>query len=590
MNATWDNVMQTKKKSPVNKRSKYALPRKIESVLQQYTHWVYFLEHKFVVKVKAKSQFQASWKRSMQSLQEKSAICIQRNFRASRAYRAERLQNRRIEEKSRAARQKKKELALLQRKRLEQRREKDAEKHRERMGEMKRKQDDAKIALAARQSKLLVKHNQNEAERKLASYLATGLAYTFQLWKKSWMAGQQLQSKRKAYSGKLFFRWKGYYFLRTLRKRSARKIQAAFRGKQERIRHSIRKKVANSQNDKARRLILKIKNRGVSKVFASWIALVDRSRQIKLNMLKWKCRAAICILQAWHQYCLHVREEREINVVQIQRVYRGRLGRHYSARKSYEKRCATTIQRIYRGYMYRKRVSMMRKLNASQLQKVENLCKRLMNRNIYACFHGLQRYAVLQRQIRSLSLRCSMHLVGVVYVAWKQYYIFQAAERKALLDLQCQSCVKIQSMFRTFRMRKHFKQIFIDNHAAIVIQSIARMYLAKKYTAYCRLKIEKAFVTQRIYRGKLGRRLAHYRRVEVMLECVSSGNFIAMNQYFENEFAWNVDESGTSVFHVACEVGSKKMIKLCLRYGMEPTIYDYYGRTPLHTTALSTYR
>ncbi|RHY31664.1 hypothetical protein DYB32_003261 [Aphanomyces invadans] len=60
---------------------------------------------------------------------------------------------------------------------------------------------------------------------------------------------------------------------------------------------------------------------------------------------------------------------------------------------------------------------------------------------------------------------------------------------------------------------------------------------------------------------------------------------------FNNGTAWDsFDEDGNSLLHLACLAGSKRLIKLCLRYGMDINAVNTTGAlTPLHTIIATTY-
>ena len=45
------------------------------------------------------------------------------------------------------------------------------------------------------------------------------------------------------------------------------------------------------------------------------------------------------------------------------------------------------------------------------------------------------------------------------------------------------------------------------------------------------------------------------------------------------------DEFGNALLHIACQMGSKKLLKICLRRGANINIQNLKGQTPLHFAA-----
>jgi ankyrin repeat protein len=72
------------------------------------------------------------------------------------------------------------------------------------------------------------------------------------------------------------------------------------------------------------------------------------------------------------------------------------------------------------------------------------------------------------------------------------------------------------------------------------------------------------------------------RFVNELLDAAKDKNYIRVEEFFQKGRGTLSNREGTTCLHVAANVGSKRIIKLCLRNGMDLDTRDLRGRTPLH--------
>lgn len=577
VNSIWSNIMRNKRKSK-RPRQENRTSLAVTNVLRRLHCYVKDLSHKRDVEKKAAELMKRSWKGSLEELEERTVIKIQRIYRARLKYRREKAEA--DEEIARRRVEKEKEIAekKIQKKRLESLRLRDAEKHRSRMKEKQGRQDKVKEAAKKRNAKLLAQHGEAEAHRRLEKHQTKLMERMFQRWCRFLKVMRQNRMAQSKSTAGRFRRWKGYIELITYDKKAATKIQAAFRGMRGRryVKHIRQEKMALAK--RIERIAGRIRNRCVWQTFFSWCDFTYQQQRIRQMFSDNTSRSIQATFSQWVRLVELNRLDRYWAAVDIQRIARG-----YNDRKRYRLQkeriaAALTIQRVYRGFQARETVAMRRALN----HKLDGLGRRMMNRKVFRCYAAWATFTVIQIQVRAMMSVSARKGLEDRFNRWNMFRYMQQQEREERLRLENHAATRIQCSFRTYRCKQYFRRILIENRAAIVMQRAARCYLARKFAKYLKLKMEMARRVQRIWRGQLGRRIANNRRIELMLEAAASNDFIRMNYYFETGVAYGVDINGITCLHKACESGSKKMIKLCLRNGIDPTVYDSSGVTPLH--------
>jgi hypothetical protein len=140
--------------------------RGLKRALQMYLAWVARQHEEYLLQFKAVNALQKTWKQKMEELAQRSAVTIQRAYRArivSRRGKEEAMplvEAKRAERKRRADERRRREAVLAARGR------RDMDKHHERMGAKNKRQREAEEHAQARQAKLVRRHRDQEAERR----------------------------------------------------------------------------------------------------------------------------------------------------------------------------------------------------------------------------------------------------------------------------------------------------------------------------------------------------------------------------------------------------------------------------------------
>lgn len=160
----------------------------------------------------------------------------------------------------------------------------------------------------------------------------------------------------------------------------------------------------------------------------------------------------------------------------------------------------------------------------------------------------------------------------------------QIQARKELLAAK-----QIQSHVRRFLCQMYFRRFVRHHKAAVSIQRLVRLSILRRRFREHSILIQNAVKIQAIVRGNLARSRAQILWAEKILGAARVGNWIDLERYFADGRAWARGTNGQTCLHTACEVGSKRTIKLCLRYGMDINDCDTDGHTALHYLVMATF-
>ncbi|ETW07966.1 hypothetical protein H310_02352 [Aphanomyces invadans] len=589
INEVWSSVLRDASKVPTTQ----LLP--LDNILARVCEFVAACHHDLLLETKLKKVLQAkrrnasdaSWASQLEALQERCVIKIQRVFRQRRAWHRERRAAQADLESRRQQKLKRKAEKELERKRLEALRDRDAQRHLGRMQEKQKRDMEVQAKLKKQEDAVLKKAASAEAERRGMLANERLVARVFKRWEKFRDVSKRVKYAQKLTLMGLFGRWKAAVQISHVEMNAATTIQSAFRGMRGRREARGMKRARDKKNQLAARNVNRLLNRRLFKVWAAWTSFVEQQLTIKHRFANCMAR----YLQETFLQWTRLLPRRRAAALTIQTNYRGHLGRNRARRRRQEHSAATCIQRIARGRQGRKVAQMKRQLRAHQSQGTNSLLRRMLLRTLSHAFDGFKTQWELERQIRAMAAaRVHRRRTWCFYIL-HAYRVARHRKQAERFRRQFEAATVIQRYFRGYWCRQAFR-IFVRRHrSAVAIQRTYRRYRQKWIVYEMQKQTQAATRIQCRFRRNKAVAVVTRMRNEFLWQAARRGDYHVVLRSFNNGTAWNsFDEDGNSLLHLACLAGSKRLIKLCLRYGMDINAVNMTGAlTPLHTIIATTY-
>ncbi|KAF0689050.1 Aste57867_19465 [Aphanomyces stellatus] len=594
INSVWSSVLHDAAKAPTTTLTP------LENILARFSDYVgqlhrnallekkvkLVLERKLAQRMK-KGKEVSMWADQLEALQERCVIKIQRMFRQRRAWARERQAAQAELEAKKQQKQKRKAEKELERKRLEALRERDAQRHLNRMQEKKRRDSDVRKQLKEQEDSVLKKAAMAESERRQdILHLVVSFSWRiFDRWKRYHAICKRIEFGRRMTLLGLFRQWKDYITMNLTQIHAATAIQAGFRGLKGRREARGLRRQRDKKNQLATRNLGRLFHRLLFKVWLAWTAVVAQQQQIKR-------RFAACLMrlqeETFHQWA-RLLPRRRAAALSIQSQWRGHKARTRVQNLRGQHKAAVQIQRMGRGFLGRKFVAMRRKIHASQTQGTNSLLRRMMLRTASRCFDALAAHSSLNKHIRGMANARVKRRQRWCFYRLQRYRLRRQRKKAERYRRQFDAATVIQRYFRGYWCRTSFSRLVRRHRSAIKIQRVYRRYRQKWIVYELQRRDYAATRIQCLFRRRKAVAIVNARRNEHLWQATRRGDYHVVLRAFNNGSAWHVDEECNSVLHLACLAGSKRLIKLCLRYGMDINALNTLGLSPLHTMIATTY-
>ncbi|RLO11237.1 hypothetical protein DYB28_010045, partial [Aphanomyces astaci] len=219
------------------------------------------------------------------------------------------------------------------------------------------------------------------------------------------------------------------------------------------------------------------------------------------------------------------------------------------------------------------------------------LLRRMLLRTLSHVFDGFKRYWQLQRHMDAIAVARVHRRHMWCFHMLQAYRVARHLKKAERFRRQFDAATVIQRYFRGFWCRQAFRRLIRRHRSALLIQQTYRRYRHKWVVYEMQRQTSAATVIQCRVRRNKAVAVVTRRRHEFLWQAARRGDYHVVLRSFNSGSAWtSYDEDGNSLLHLACLAGSKRLIKLCLRYGMDINAANTTGLiTPLHTIIATTY-
>lgn len=352
------------------------------------------------------------------------------------------------------------------------------------------------------------------------------------------------------------------------RKRAAKKEVERMKAQQARYEDIVRK------------CVFKINNALINKVFNSISGYATRSKAIKRMAGASLGNFKGYVLHKWRRTVDEIKEDKQWAATYIQKMYRGRIGKKkLKARRTYV-HAAMQIQRWWRCVLAKKLVKKLKYQNMLQNQKVMQNLQKMFKRTLYLSFRQLRRNADNNIKVRKHLKEKMTQTKGAALAQWKDFTVMT-------IETKIYSATKIQCVWEGKKARRVLQNLKHRRNCARKIQRFWRNILFQRKLQWWHTQNYCATVIQRHWRGVLGRRRYKKTLVDYYFFAAHSSNYPVLVHCFQRGLGGIQDARGNSLLHIAAKTGSKRVVKLCLKNGLNINYMNLHGKTPLHYLASS---
>ncbi|KAG2847250.1 hypothetical protein PC111_g868 [Phytophthora cactorum] len=589
VNNVWKEVIAVKsppKQSVVRdltRTGEYSLPSKeLISVLGRFEAHIGRLQKKHGIAVKASMLLAVPWQQQMEELRLRMVIRIQRAYRA-------RKRSQETKQKARdqlSAQIREREIKLknqqLEGKRLEALREKDMERHQQRLKAKREQEDKQKREVEEKQKKLVQKAREEEATQRAAAMKRKELTHVMNQWK---LFVVRKKNRRKANLLFLKFKlmkWKLNLTQHKRMDRAARTIQHFIRQQKEqkKLRRLINLRVKRTKT--AKKYLLKVQSRMMNRLFNHWAAFTVEQQRLRENFAAIIQRREEHWFQRWVGFVDMMKTRKLEAAILIQRQYRGLVARQVLKYQRDRHRKSVVVQRVYRGYRGRGIARKRKEIKSIQDEGVEEILRRVRNREAGLCFGMIVRYTYWQLRVKEMTQARKIATERMILLAWREFVTMKKEKRAKRLRLHNHSASVIQRNFRRHLCQVVFKETLRNHRAAVTIQRMFRGFLGRKAAQRRRWEMNAAIQIQTVWRRHKAKKYVVGVRTEKILLATYKGDYTTVKRAIVNGFWYVLDNEGNSILHLAAAAGHKRLVKLCLRNSFDINLVNYHNQTALH--------
>lgn len=558
----------------------------VDGVLQRFETWVKEKHRKWALTSQVLKLLGKSWEEQLEDLKLKYTIKIQRLWRermSARVAQKEAQERLAFEREERRKRNEKRQIAENA---LKKRREREKQQLDEEIARKKKIEDDILEEKKAKRRKL----NQNAVVFKKRKALEMK-------WKREkfhrWCIHRRSKKMKLQRSRELLKcligRWKSKVALtRMFQKKQAdasTQIQTAWRiFLAKNVTRLAKARVARNEV-KVKEFMKRIKYGEATRIFQKWAGYSEKMSRAKAFMEKHYGQSTRKILRIWQSYARECNVQRCQCAIRVQNAWRRKQGIVTYIKKRNQRDAARTIQRSIRAYLARKILELAKVQRDANEIKVLKMVKKIKYKWVMIVVSEWHVHADKMNRMRRLVNSGLRHILNKTFEAWKRRYI---SEKQAAYAIQC--------IWRRYSAHIRVTQMLLVSRKATIIQKYWRRSASKK--AALKLMMYRFCSTQiqRSWRGFAGRLFYHKKRVDRILQAsrnkdyevvelafatlaVSGPRGYSVHGKMEGSF---VNAAGVNALMMASLVGSKRIIKLCLRNGIGINNRDFSGRTALH--------
>jgi ankyrin repeat protein len=585
-----DRTLELKRLKSNTKKRQSLVPWKhsvyVGDSLQRFEIWVKEKHRKWAMTAQVLKFLGKTWEEQLEELKLKVTILIQRKWRERVAARKaqkkaqERLDFEREERRKRNERRKNAELAL------KRRREREKKELGQKMDAKRKKEEDEARKKEAKRRRL---HQNSSVQKKVRKLQERWKRERFDRWllfrRSARMKLQRFRELLQFVMKRWFSKVELKRMLIARRITSATKIQGAWRVYMAKnaLRFTKARMARNEQ--KVREFSKKMKYGQAIKIFRSWRNYTQKMYRVKSFMNKHFGMLCHGLFKAWRLYTVEWIEKRRISAIKIQNAWRRKQGIATYLKKKIRRDAAMDIQRSWRSYCAKtvlKRVRAHRKLEE---EKVAKSLLKLKYKQAILALDAWHTHTDKMKRMRRLIDHGLRNVLVKAFEGWAGRFV-----------LERDAAITIQGLWRRYAAHIHVTQMLLVTRKATIIEKYWRRYSAVLAVGKLRLYRISSANIQRTWRGYSGRVFYHHKRVERLLEAVRNKDYDAVEEAFKKQtlsgrkgrpilgtFEGHLaDSAGRTALMVAALVGSKRIVKLCLRNKMDINQRDYSGRTALH--------
>ena len=557
---TWTDVLTG---SQPDSRNEKPLP----VALMLYVSWLDRQRKGLALKRKtAKKLRTLNWKRELEGLQTRSAIILQRSFRKRKRQRLEAAEaSKELDERKQQAK-----VRRQAEERLLKQQQAALEKHKKRLQSKKNEEEKVQRDMKAREDAILNKHRRREAERRALRYerKLTGRAFS------SWRAEVrllQLKRKRDLLRRKEAFQgWVDFLFssrvLKAARKDAATKIQSAVRRAIAHEHVQEKKRLQAATEQRVVTWMARILRKREHMVFEAWIDFTNRS-----ITAKQMCRRALDSLKtrafrSWTTYVEACRDRKAESAWIIQGWTRGLRHKKLYELERRRRNCAKRIQRWWRWQMLCDRV-------AWEKHMLQRYSKKIRFRVTYEVFQKWKDKTAVAKQCKRLFASSRERSLEELFSRWVEWKTMRQLEKY-------KAATSIQASVRQRQARKRYVYEIDGSRASKKIQAVVRGKLTRKRVMELYWDTQATLKVQRLWRVHSAWKKYQIRYVSWLFDNACYG---AWTRAFDRGLAHSCKDptTGNGFLHRAAEKGSKRLLKLCLRRGMDINMTNDAGQTCL---------
>lgn len=557
---TWSGVLPAASRdSPTSTQEPIAL--------RLFSSWVERQCSGLALKRKTAKQLKKlSWKRALGDLQTKAAVVLQRAFRARKQQREatedawqelQRLKREKVLQSRTERRLLAQQLAAQQR-------------HKERLQAKSLRQQQAEQELKAREEAIVAKHRVKEAHRRAMRHRRDRMASAMAGWRAEARLRKRLRKRRALQRERVFQTWVSFLYysrvVKATRCAAATKIQGVMRRRIAEECVAQMKRVKAEMEGKVARWVRRVLRKREAAAFGAWVAFTQRSVGVKKMCRRTLLSRQARVFRAWSEHLSSVKDKRYRAAQRIQAWLR-KLRNVWQRRGEVNRvKSATVLQLWWRYILLRKRISW-------EKQMLQRYARKMRFRVTFRVMQRWKHKTAVAKRMKGLFNSSKSRTLDSIFKRWVEWKA-ETRESKQI------AATRLQAFVRSRQMRRRYLNERKLARASKKIQAMCRGVLARRDVMKLYWDTVAAVRIQQQWRSHAAWN-AYLRRYNSSL--LEAPNAATWKRAFDRGLALKCrdPDTGDGLLHRAAEKGSKKLVKLCLREGMDINDLNSKGQSCL---------
>ena len=550
----------------------------LDMAVQRFVQWIERKHKEHEKHLKVLGKLNLSWEEQMEKVRLKAIVRIQRKYRERQAARlakeeADVLLNIRREKRKRENEARKAREEAIKKRRMDEER-----KHMERVNRQKREEEERLAKLKQRQLDIVHKHQQEEAERRFREHIHSIIRRRLNLWKKY---TKTCILKKKVFRHEFkrrIDRWKRFADdckdHRSRKEKAAHAIQRCFRAFH--CRHILAHvmKYREKQNEMVRMNLVRLKRQLEHRVLKKWHAYAHQQHGIRKIL---RDHFSHVLHSRWHDWIKFTHDsvdEKNAAATKMQSIQRARMKRHEYLHNQKRRHAASLIQRSWRAKMARNILKNAKRHFEREERRAHRALARMAKGKEARVFHKWYDYYKKAKLVKKFLHDHMMQKDRKYFVIWTNYTTYTRNLKQA-------AALLVQKKYREMKFYRLIKIAVRKTRAATLIQTFARQYLQARTLEWLILYRDNATIIQKVVRGTQGRKEFVFRRQANYFKAAFKKDYWSCNKAFERNEGHLLDAEGNNMLMWAARGGSKRVIKLCLRHGMNINAINNSGENAM---------